>query len=709
MGFPRLARPDLRGVRLARWLGYGWALAVGVVFVLSVFPHDLLRLGVVPDAQLSGDVAQHVAGQRAFLQDSWHWPLLRTTMLDWPGGLSVAMTDSNPLVALPLKLVARWLPAGFSAVQLWLAFCYLAQPVAAVFALRSAGERRLVPAVAVSLFAIAMPSLLFRHPHSALSSHFVLLLALGAYWRGVRGAAGRTWLPPALQVASFLIHPYLAAMVAAVLLAAPATLALRWDRRWARACLPVLGGFALTAAVAWCLGYGAATPTGGFGEASMNALSPIFPAQSFYFGHGLSVLDATGTQYEGYQFLGPGLLALLGFAVVACFFSTRVRFLRRHFGLALACLALTALALSSVVYVGTHKVLDLGRVPPVLHQLRASGRLFWPVAYVLLVGSVAAVARVAPRPVAWVVLLGCAMLQLLDARGERKTVTRDLRVVAAPAYDAARLDTLLRAHSRLTVLPTFGCGADAATPEFSQVMLAASRLRVAVNTMYVARFAAVPECADTEAAVAPLADGELRLFLPMEAQAGPFAVPDGARLCRAFGAASVCTLQAALLDGLAPVVAPAVAPGREVATGVGEPGAEANAEPGVLGPGWYAPEPSGVWSVEHAALLVARLSPALPAGAATVAFEARMQGFSGVHGVAQQVALRVNGHFVVEQAVRDREDTVFRAAIPVEDLVEGAQVLRFDIAHPVRPSEVGIITDARQLGVFLQGVRIGGP
>jgi hypothetical protein len=700
MGFPRLARPDPDG----RWLGYGWALAVGVVFVLSVFPHDLLRLGAVPDARLSGDVAQHVVGQRAFLQDSWHWPLLRTTMLDAPGGLSVAMTDANPLVALPLKLVGGWLPAGFSAVQLWLAFCYLAQPVAAVFALRSAGERRLVPAVAVSLFAIAMPSFLFRHPHSALSSHFVLLLALGAYWRGVRGAAGGRWLPPVLQLASFLIHPYLAAMVAAVLLAVPATLALRWDRRWARACLPVLGGFALTAAAAACLGYGAATPSGGFGEASMNALSPVFPAQSYYFGHGLSVLDATGSQHEGYQFLGPGLLALLGFAGVACLFSTRVRFLRRHFGLALACVALTALALSGVVYVGTHKVLDLGRVPAVLHQLRASGRLFWPVAYVLLVGAVAAVARVAPRPLAWAVLLGTAMLQLLDARGERKIVTRDLRAVDAPAYDAARLDGLLRAHSRLTVLPTFGCGANAATPEFLQLMLAASRLRVAVNTMYVARFAAIPDCAVTEAATAPLAEGELRLFLPMEAAAGPAEVPDGARLCRAFGATSVCTRQVALLDGLAPVRPAEVAPGREVAVGV----AEAGAAPGVLGTGWYAPEPSGVWSVEHAAVLAARLSPALPAGA-PVAFEALMQGFSGVHGVAQHVALSVNGHLVVEQDVRDREDTVFRAQVPVEDLVEGAQVLRFDIAHPVRPSEVGIITDSRQLGVFLKSVRLGGP
>ncbi len=678
-----------------RVLCYAWALGVGLWIVLGLFPRDLLLHGVVADSRVTGDVAQHVVGQRAFLQDSWRWPLLRTAMLDWPDGLNVAMTDANPLAMLPLKLVGALLPAGFSAVQLWLALAYLLQPLAAVLALRSAGETRLVPAVAVSLLAVSMPTFLYRHTHSALSSHFLLLLALASYFRTTRGLRGRDWLPLALLPASFLVHPYLAFMVLALLLAAPATLLLRADRRWLRATVAPAAGLALGAALGRVLGYAAEPPSRGFGEASMNALSPVFPTFSHLFGRGLGFVDATGWQYDGYQFLGAGLLALLPCCVVAACLSTRTRFLSRHWGLALASLALTALALSDVVYVGTHKVLDLHPVPAVFHQLRASGRLFWPVAYLLAVGAVATIARVVPRPLAYPLLIAGAALQVADARDLRRTMARDLRARAVPVVEQALLDGLVSRHAGLTLLPTFGCGAHALAPEFMPLLLAASRLRVAANTMYVARFAELPACAVADAAGAPLRPGELRVFLDPQTQAGPAMVPDGARLCRALATMSVCTLQTGLLAGLAPVTMPVVPLGREVATA-------APLSVQILGPGWYRPEPDGVWSIEHDAVLAARLEPA-PSG--DVAFEALAQGFTGARATSQQVALSVNGHPVARWSVPDRRDARLRALIPHADLVDGPQVLRFDILAPARPSETGVNDDTRQLGIFLKWVR----
>ncbi len=680
---------------VVRLLYYGCALGAGLWIVLGIFPRDLLLHGVVPDVRVTGDVAQHVVGQRAFLQDSWHWPLLRTTMLDAPGGLNVAMTDANPLVMLPLKLVGALLPQGFSAIQLWLALAYLLQPLAAVFALRSAGETRVLPAAVVSLFAVSMPTFLYRHPHSALSSHFLLLLALASYFHTTRALRGRDWLPIALLPTSFLIHPYLAFMTMAVLTAAPATLLLRADRRWLHATVVLACAVALTVALVFLLGYEAAPPSGGYGEVSMNALSPIFPTYSRLVGRGLGFVDATGSQYEGYQFLGVGLLALLPCCVVAACLSTRTRFLQRNWGLVLASVALTALALSSVVYVGTHKVLDIHPVPTVFHQLRASGRLFWPVAYILMVGAVATIARIVPRPLAYALLAAAAALQVSDARDLRHTMARDLRARTAPVADQALLDTLVSHHARMTLLPTFGCGANAVVPEFMPLLLAASRLRVAVNTMYVARFAELPACAVADAAAAPLAAGELRVFLAPETEAGPAVVPDSARVCRTLATMSVCTLQTGLLAGLAPVAVPVVPLGHEIATA-------APLSLQILGPGWYMPEPTGVWSIEHDAVLAARLEPPPPGG---VTLEVLAQGFTGVHATSQPVALSVNGHPVAQWSVLDREDTRLRAVIPHADLVDGPQVLRLDIPGPARPSETGVNTDTRQLGVFLKSVR----
>ena len=53
-------------MNVSRGLSYFGALAVGVVFVVTVFPADLLLGGVVPDDRLLDDVAEHVVGHRAF-------------------------------------------------------------------------------------------------------------------------------------------------------------------------------------------------------------------------------------------------------------------------------------------------------------------------------------------------------------------------------------------------------------------------------------------------------------------------------------------------------------------------------------------------------------------------------------------------------------------------------------------------------------------
>ena len=53
---------------------------------------------------------------------------------------------------------------------------------------RSAAERRLLPNLAVALIAASIPTLLLRHFHPALCSHFLILIALGLYFRITRGA-----------------------------------------------------------------------------------------------------------------------------------------------------------------------------------------------------------------------------------------------------------------------------------------------------------------------------------------------------------------------------------------------------------------------------------------------------------------------------------------------------------------------------------------
>jgi hypothetical protein len=89
-------------------------------------------------------------------------PPLQTYLLRWPNGTNIALTDSIPLLAIPAKLLRRILPPGFHTIFWFLAIAWCLQPVAAVFALRSAGEKRLLPSLAVAVITLSMPTLLYR-------------------------------------------------------------------------------------------------------------------------------------------------------------------------------------------------------------------------------------------------------------------------------------------------------------------------------------------------------------------------------------------------------------------------------------------------------------------------------------------------------------------------------------------------------------------
>ena len=282
-------------------------------------------------------------------------------------------------------------------VTVWQASCWVLQPVAAVFALRSAGERRVVPALGIAILAASMPTFLFRLWHAALSSHFVLLLMLGLALRIVRpgAGAGPRVAAAALQVATRGLHPYLLAMATLVFASTPLTLAWRCDRRWRPVALTVASSSALTLGLALALGYGGAGSEGGYGYYSLNLLAPFWPTYSrFWLNLPFAPIDGTGGQPEGYQYLGLGLIALAALSL-AGWRDWRARIVR-HPGLALVLAAALPFATTNWVFLGHLRLLHVPFPSRTLAQARASGRFFWPVAYALLVGATVVVSR---RPV----------------------------------------------------------------------------------------------------------------------------------------------------------------------------------------------------------------------------------------------------------------------------------------------------------------------
>ena len=686
-------------------LSYAGAFLIGVALLAATFPLGFLlgtvHLAYPPEA----DTAQHIVAQRYFLADAWRWPLFQIMNLFIPNGVNLAFVDGIPLLAVPLKLLSPLLPPAFHGIGLWYAICWLLQPVAAVWCLRGAGERRLLPALAVAVAAVSMPAWWDRFGHAALCGHFFLLVALGLYLRLVRRPEPRRWgMAIAFQLAALLVHPYLALMVLAILSAVPLTLlARRRDGGWRRAALGAGGCVLVLIGAMALLGYLGATGGQGFGIYAMDILSPFWPARSALAPVELTRLDASGGPgSEGYNYLGAGLIA--GLVAVAVLRHGALRqMLRRHAGLALVLLALAVLSISQRPAIGGQVLFDLGRVPDWLEHLRSTGRFFWPVAYAALVGAVLLAAR-HPRPLIGAALVvGIAALQFADATTLRANLREHLRSPAAGwLVDEAKLRPMLAAAESLTLLPSWHCvpGADPRPEQrllMNQLALA-SEVGVPVSTMYVARWKGELRCHDQRLASAPLGKGELRLLSPSAQAAYLPLIPRGDALCSPVGQLVACRDPAAT-EVLPPThVDPPPAPRLTE----GEIGfAALDLGTGHLGSGWSQPETEGTWSLGDKAVLEAE-RPAELAGPLALSFE--LQGLAPAEGQPQEVTLRWHGAPIARWALADRQRTWVTAVLPPAP--SGPMTLEFDIAEPTRPAERDLNTDTRRLGVMLHRLRV---
>lgn len=636
-----------------------------LAFIIGTAAAALLPWGMVtgggwwlaPDS----DVAQSLIGHLAFQMDGWRFPLLTIGTLMPPEGINALMLDANPA----LSVLAKLLPGGpHNLLGWWLFGCFLLQPVAAVYALRGVGERGLWPALAVAALAALSPSLWFRPMHPNLCGHFIILLALGATVRLLRGQPG--WRVGGLSLAlGAFTHPYLLVISAALLCAVPLG---RRDWSSMRILAGMLAGVVALMALAGFFGEGAGAQ--GFGRYSMNLLSPVWPQLSGLFGQ--DMLDATGGQYEGFNYLGAGVLLLLALAWH--------RPPAWAWPLLVVCTGLTIMALSSRIYAGSFLLLDVGLKPweDIFGSIRASGRLFWPVGYVALVLAVAALARRLPVPALAALTVVALCLQWLDTaplRLRAQTMLASAPAAPPPEGFAARVATA----SQFTIVPGPACVRDAVRDLAQTLTLVAVRSGVPVSSVAAGRMPARFGCenAASDAMESRLRPGEVLLVLEPAYRA---------RLdARLLQGAVGCLGELPALCGhdfgmpLPTSVPPPLPPRGEVLP------------PEALVPfqshGW-----SGAWNIAPRSTLL------LPEGAGVL--EVTVRAVTLNPRGTRDVRVSVNGAEPQTWRLRDDETTIRRIALP-----PGPVRIAFDVPRPVDPRRRGLGPIAHRVGFALISAR----
>ena len=431
--------------------------AAAFLLVYGISPLDIRNDAFCRGGFLEKDIQQHYAGWLFYRQSALPFPLCITPAINAPQGVSVAYTDSIPLVAAVCRPLAEFLGGTFQYFGWFTLLCFVLQGgfgalLCGLFASSA------VSAALGSLLFVASPILYERAlRHTSLGAQWLLLAALYLYFscrrRGRYVSKGLFFL----NILAVGIHPYFVPMTYAITLALLLKYAVS-ARRWRGPVLYLAGDLACTGGLAAALGffYGTATSGGqalyGYFSMNLNALWNPAGVNGTVYSRFLPAQNQVNGNYDAFAYLGLGVLIALP---VVLFLGRRRIFahLRRHWALGAVCAILTAFAVSHVVTANGATLFTLplpGQWIQVFSIFRSGGRMFWPVYDLMVLAAFAGLGRL-PKPLLWTGLL--VSVQLLDISPGLWQRHQDFRAASqAEAFPSALQSDFWQAAARYSHL-----------------------------------------------------------------------------------------------------------------------------------------------------------------------------------------------------------------------------------------------------------------
>ncbi len=466
----------------------------GIGALAFVFLYGLDTLHVTFDqwilnGYVEEDIIQHYAGWMAFRDSPFCFPLGLAQNLGYPSGVAISFTDSIPLISLFFKCFSKILPETFQFFGWYTLGCFVMQGAAAGL-LAGLFTKKRWGIFGISILFVFSPILIERaFRHTALASQWLILLALYFYFWG-RRTQRIPWMFLVLDFLCVGIHPYFLPMVCGI----QAAWTLDWGMQNLRlgkgaGSLKVTGGTLLffwvgsiLAIGVWgyllgLFGSGMSGASGGFGYYSMNLNAPVNPSSIGMEGWSafLPVLGQLSGNYDGFNYLGAGVLVFGGAAVlerVVCLVreGRLSRFVKSYGGLLLFLVFCCLFALSNVVTLGEQELFRIP-LPEAVERLcsvfRSSGRMFYPVYEMLfLMAGLFAVGLLEKRPFfrglpcpKWtaLALLLCLQLWDLSPAFAQKRGSIDASHMEAGSYDPKLYQSqdwaqVLEAYERVELL-----------------------------------------------------------------------------------------------------------------------------------------------------------------------------------------------------------------------------------------------------------------
>jgi len=382
----------------------------GVVFFITTFGTavlDVTNTGwlIAPE----DDLSINYIGWRLFRESPWYFPIGLMDNLIHPFKVSIIYTDSIPLFAIFFKTLSPILPKDFQYMGIFGLLVWFLQGGVAALIIQKLCKNNLFSALGSMFFIFSTTMMQRIYSHVALTSHFLILLCIYAYLCCNAGQSLRRNLVVwgGLFVLGVSLHMYFVPILFIFMIASAVKNYLK--TRQLRGNIILCGASLLILFVTmFILGAfysGADKGESGLGFYSMNinALYNPYPYISSYFLNRFPL--ATGGQYEGFGYLGFGVL--LGCFFIVCFALLKIREANhalQNMEIKRNCIILVAVflffflfALSPVITFNDKELVRLHIIPVVERfwsTFRSSGRYVWVLQYMIICGMLVAIKKI---------------------------------------------------------------------------------------------------------------------------------------------------------------------------------------------------------------------------------------------------------------------------------------------------------------------------
>ena len=370
----------------------------------------------------SGDLSVYQIGWKYFRNDIWRFPLGLNPNFGIYAGGSIVFSDSIPILSIFFKLIKSYLPTNFQYFSIWILLCIYLQLFFS-FKLVYKLTNNLIYSLISSLFFCFATIFINRSAiHLSLTAQWLILFA---FYIEILDTKYKSLLRGFNIVLSCTIHFYFTIILIIFNLLINLFRFFKEKINLSKILKEILFIYSFLLIIMYVVGYFSIDPQdglgGGFGYFNSNLNSFFNPTgsnnfENFNWSLFFPLQDRIAGEHEGFAFLGiTGCIFLFLFFIN--FFFKKYETIFTNYKILIICLPFFILTISNNINLGEQNLIYIPLnkfLYAILSSVRASGRLIWPIYYLIFIFGIIFVYKYFNKKKSTFIILFLLILQIID-------------------------------------------------------------------------------------------------------------------------------------------------------------------------------------------------------------------------------------------------------------------------------------------------------